>query len=61
MALRQILPEAIAQGLIYVELTADTDNIASQQVILANGGRLIDQKVFKGYDKLENLYRIVLG
>lgn len=33
-----ILPEAKARGLEYVELTADPDNIASQKVILANGG-----------------------
>lgn len=33
-----LLPEARAQGLPYVELTTDPDNIASQRVILANGG-----------------------
>jgi predicted acetyltransferase len=41
-ALRLILIEARLQGLPYVELTADPDNIASQRVILANGGTLIE-------------------
>lgn len=40
-ALGLLLPEAKAQGLPYVELTADPDNIASQKVILANGGSLV--------------------
>ena len=34
-------PEAWAQGLSYIELTAEPDNPPSQQVILSNGGRLI--------------------
>lgn len=33
-----LLPEARARGLKYVELTTDTDNLASQRVIRANGG-----------------------
>jgi predicted acetyltransferase len=37
-ALRQILPEARAVGLPFVELTTDVDNVPSQRVILANGG-----------------------
>jgi predicted acetyltransferase len=37
-ALRQLLPHAVAEGLSYVELTTDVDNVASQRVILANGG-----------------------
>lgn len=41
-ALRLILPEARAVGLPYVEITTDPDNIASQRVIDANGGILIE-------------------
>jgi predicted acetyltransferase len=37
-ALALLLPEARAEGLEYVELTTDVDNVASQRVILANGG-----------------------
>ena len=39
-ALRQMLPEARALGLPYVELTTDADNLPSQRVIEAAGGRL---------------------
>jgi predicted acetyltransferase len=41
-ALRLILPEAKAVGLPYVEITTDPDNIASQRVIEANGGVLVE-------------------
>jgi predicted acetyltransferase len=41
-ALRLILPEAKAVGLPYVEITTDPDNIASQRVIEANGGTLVE-------------------
>jgi predicted acetyltransferase len=41
-AVRQVLPYARAQGLPYVELTTDPDNLASQRVIIANGGVLIE-------------------
>ena len=41
-ALRLLLPMAREVGLPYVELTTDPDNQPSQQVILANGGRLIE-------------------
>lgn len=40
-ALALLLPEARARGLPFVELTTDPDNIPSQRVILANGGRLL--------------------
>jgi predicted acetyltransferase len=40
-ALALLLPEAWSLGLGYVELTTDPDNIPSQKVILANGGKLI--------------------
>ncbi len=42
-ALKLLLPEARAEGLAYVELTSDADNIASQRVIVANGGELIER------------------
>lgn len=39
-ALAELLPLAKAEGLRYVEITTDPDNVASQRVILANGGVL---------------------
>lgn len=42
-ALRLILPEAKAVGLPYVEITTDPDNLASQRVIEANGGILVER------------------
>ncbi|HEY2378059.1 MAG TPA: GNAT family N-acetyltransferase [Gemmatimonadaceae bacterium] len=42
-ALSLILPLARAQGLPFVELTADPDNVASQRVIISNGGELIER------------------
>jgi predicted acetyltransferase len=42
-ALCLMLDEARAEGLEYVELTTDPDNPASQRVILANGGCLIER------------------
>ncbi|MDE3054528.1 MAG: GNAT family N-acetyltransferase [Gemmatimonadota bacterium] len=39
-ALAAVLPLARAEGLCYVELTTDADNVASQRVIEANGGVL---------------------
>ena len=42
-ALALLLPEARAQGLEYVELTTAPDNFASQKVILANSGKLIER------------------
>jgi predicted acetyltransferase len=42
-ALAQILPEARAVGLPYVELVTDVDNVVSQRVIRANGGVFVEQ------------------
>jgi len=39
-ALRQLLPAAKAEGLSFVEITTDPENVASQRVIEANGGVL---------------------
>lgn len=41
--LRLLLPEAKSLGLPYVEITTDPDNIASQRVIEANGGELVER------------------
>jgi predicted acetyltransferase len=40
-ALALLLPEARKEGLDYVELTTDVDNLPSQKVITANGGAFI--------------------
>lgn len=42
-ALAQLLPEARALDLAYVELTTLADNAASRRVIEANGGKLIER------------------
>jgi predicted acetyltransferase len=40
-ALALLLPEVRREGLAYVELTTDPDNLPSQKVITANGGVLV--------------------
>jgi len=45
LALRALLPEVKAEGLTYVELITDPSNIASQRVIQANGGVLVERFV----------------
>jgi predicted acetyltransferase len=42
-ALQLLLPQAGEEGLAYIELTANSDNIASRRVIEANGGKLIER------------------
>jgi len=42
-ALRLLLPEARTEGLAYVELVSDADNVASQRVIEANGGEIVER------------------
>jgi predicted acetyltransferase len=42
-ALRQLLPEARAVGLAYVEIITDPANEPSQRVVLANGGVLAER------------------
>jgi predicted acetyltransferase len=44
-ALRQFLPFAKEEGLSYVEITTDPQNLASQRVIEANGGVLYERFV----------------
>jgi predicted acetyltransferase len=41
-ALSQLLPEARSVGLPFVDITTEPENIASQRVILANGGFLVE-------------------
>jgi predicted acetyltransferase len=42
-ALELLLTEVRKEGLPYVELTTDVTNIISQRVIVANGGKVIEQ------------------
>ena len=42
-ALQLLLPHARVEGLSYVELTTDADNLASQHVIEVNGGTFIER------------------
>ncbi len=42
-ALRAILPIARQKGLCHIELTTTPDNVASQRVVLACGGELIER------------------
>lgn len=42
-ALELLLPETREQALPYLELVADADNLPSQKVIEANGGKLIER------------------
>lgn len=44
-ALREVLRDARARGLRYVEITTEHDNVPSQRVIEANGGVLVEEFV----------------
>ncbi len=44
-ALREVLRGARAEGLRFVEITTDLDNLASQRVVEANGGVLFEEFV----------------
>jgi predicted acetyltransferase len=61
-ALALMLPQARKEWLPYVEITTDLDNVASQRVILANGGVLVERFAtgpeYGGKEKL--CYRIEL-
>lgn len=62
-ALAMMLPEARKEGLAYVELTADLDNLPSQKVITNNGGVLV-KRFNKGpvYGDVEALlFRVALS
>ena len=55
-ALGQLLSEARARGLDYVLLTTDLDNLPSQKVILANGGRSLGPRAkYSAYGAAEEL------
>jgi predicted acetyltransferase len=62
-ALKFLLPQAKAEGLRLVKLITDADNIASQRVIEANGGELIERPTqpseSEGIERL--YYRILLA
>ena len=63
-ALRLLLPEAAAEGLPYLEIVTDFDNLASQRVIEANGGEVIERfKKPEGYSggKDSMRYRVPLA
>ena len=62
LALRMLLPVAAREGLPYVLLTTDPDNVASQRVIEANGGELVERFVKPAaYGSVPGLrYRIAL-
>jgi predicted acetyltransferase len=61
-ALALVLDDARAEGLEYVEITTDASNVASQRVIVANGGVLAEHfrkpPHFGGTESVR--YRIVL-
>jgi predicted acetyltransferase len=61
-ALREVLRDAVAEGLRYVELTADPDNVPSQRVIEANGGVFVEEFVTPPGlgSKRERRYRVDL-
>jgi predicted acetyltransferase len=61
-ALALLLPEARKEGLDYVELTTDVDNLPSQKVITANGGALVKRfRKEPAYGEVEALlFRIPL-
>ncbi len=44
-ALHDVLQDAKAEGLRYVEITTQPENVPSQRVILANGGLLVEEFV----------------
>ena len=49
-AVRSILDDARAEGLVEVQVTTDDDNIGSQRVIENNGGVLVDGFTKRGED-----------
>ena len=61
-AVAMLLPEARKEGLDYVELTTDVDNLPSQKVITANGGAFIKRfRKDPAYGEVEALlFRIPL-
>jgi predicted acetyltransferase len=62
-ALQLLLPYARAEGLAYIELTTDADNLPSRRVIESNGGTLVERfRTSIEYGGAESLrFRIVLA
>jgi len=63
LALRLMLSQAGKEGMPYVEIVTDPDNVASRKVIEVNGGKLITPlRKSENYDGAPRLrYRISLG
>ena len=59
-ALALQLPACRREGLAYVELTTDRDNLASQKVITANGGVLVEAFFADQHGKEQLRFRIPL-
>lgn len=59
-ALALLLPECRREGLGYIELTTDPDNAASQKVITANGGSLVERFRADRHGKEQLRFRIPL-
>ena len=61
-ALRELLPDARAEGLRFVEIATAADNTASQRVIESNGGVLVEEFVTLPSlgSRRERRYRIYL-
>ena len=61
-ALREVLKDAKARGLRYAEITTEVDNLASQRVVEANGGVLIDEFIAPPSlgSRRERRYRVYL-
>lgn len=57
-ALRLMLPMARERGLVHVDPTTDPDNVASQRVILANGGQI--ERRFHALDAFGNTEKLLL-
>src|SRR5436190_12339391 len=61
LALKLLLPQAMKEGLPYVEIVTDASNLASRKVIEVNGGKLIEHFRHPEYGDTERLrYRIRL-
>jgi predicted acetyltransferase len=57
-----LLDDVRHEGLAYVELAADPDNVASQRVFTANGGVLVERFIAPAYGDSEHLrFRIPLA
>ena len=62
LALGAMLADARAEGLRHVEITTGPDNVASQRVITANGGVLVEEFITPATlgSKRELRYRVLL-